>query len=248
MCCLSAGLDSVYWHKDSGGIANSGNSVADFRSEMFHCAAPPRRAAEHRPSDPKTLQLVSQHANPSGSVHDAAVHGIEEERRNGHISFIMVPRLARTEVISGGADRVKISEHRENQNMSAPQIESKFIVNKASETPFVDGGLRVYRAYRDLGIAEATGGRVHAQIIRTTRPCPDGGSGMHYHDLEFQMVMVLKGTSTVWFEGQGEVTFNPGDCWIQPPRIQHNVLYYSDDYEVLEITLPAEYDTVQVDT
>jgi len=59
--------------------------------------------------------------------------------------------------------------------------------------------------------------------------------------------MLLKGTSTVWFEGQGEVTFEVGDSWIQPPGIKHNVLYYSEDYEVLEITLPADYDTVQLE-
>lgn len=126
------------------------------------------------------------------------------------------------------------------------RIASKFTVNRAKDNPFVSGGLRVYREYRDLGIAEATGGRVHAQIIRSTKPCPEGGSGLHYHDLEFQMVFLLKGRSTVWFEGQGEVRFEAGDSWVQPPGIRHNVLYYSDDYEVLEITLPAEYETVQV--
>lgn len=128
------------------------------------------------------------------------------------------------------------------------RIESEFVVNRAKENPFVAGGLRAYREYRDLGIGKATGGRVHAHVIRTTKPCPEGGSGLHYHDVEFQMVMVLRGTSTVWFEGQGEVTFESGDCWIQPPRIRHNVLHYSDDYEVLEITLPAEYETVQLET
>ena len=127
------------------------------------------------------------------------------------------------------------------------RIESEFVVNRAKENPFVAGGLRTYREYRDLGIGKATGGRVHAHVIRTTKPCPEGGSGLHYHDVEFQMVMVLRGTSTVWFEGQGEVTFEAGDCWIQPPRIRHNVLHYSDDYEVLEITLPEEYETVQLE-
>lgn len=130
---------------------------------------------------------------------------------------------------------------------SSGKIESKFIVNRARDNPFVAGGLRVYREYRDLGIAAATGGRVHAHIIRTTAPCPEGGSGLHYHDLEFQMVMVRKGRSTVWFEGHGEVHFEEGDAWIQPPRIRHNVLSYSDDYEVLEITLPADYETVKVE-
>ena len=131
--------------------------------------------------------------------------------------------------------------------MADNKIHSDFIVNRAKDNPFVSGGLRVYREYRDLGIGEATDGKVHAHIIRTPTPCPEGGSGQHYHDVDFQMVMVMKGTSTVWFEGQGKVTFEEGDCWIQPPGIKHNVLYYSDDYQVLEITLPQDYETVQVE-
>ncbi len=47
-------------------------------------------------------------------------------------------------------------------------------------------------------------------------------------------------------KGQGEVEFEEGDAWIQPPGIRHNVLDYSEDYEGLEITLPAEYETVKV--
>ena len=128
------------------------------------------------------------------------------------------------------------------------KITSSFIVNRASENAFQSGGLRVYREYRDLGIAAATDGRVRAHIIRTTKPCPDGGSGEHFHDLEFQMVFVLKGNSRVWFEGEGEISFHAGDSWIQPPGIHHNVLYYSEDYELLEITLPADYETVPVES
>ena len=127
------------------------------------------------------------------------------------------------------------------------KIFSEFSVNRASENPFRSGGLRVYREYRDLGLATATLGEIHAQIIRTTEPCPDEGSGLHYHDLEFQMVMILRGFSRVWFEGQGEIAFDTGDCWIQPPKIKHNVMYYSKDYEVLEFTIPAKYETIKVE-
>lgn len=126
------------------------------------------------------------------------------------------------------------------------RIPSTFVLNKARDNPFRGDGLRAYREYRDLGVGDATGGRIHAHIIRTTAPCPPDGSGLHYHDLEFQMVFCLKGRSTVWFEGQGEVQIEAGDSWIQPPGIRHNVLYYSEDYELLEITMPAEYETVQV--
>ena len=127
------------------------------------------------------------------------------------------------------------------------RITSKFIINRAKDNAFVGSGLRDYREYRDLGIDEATYGAIKAHIVRTTRPCPPGGSGVHYHDLEFQMVYVLAGRSRVWFEGEGEFELEKGDCWIQPPSIRHHVLDFSEDYEVLEITMPAQYDTVAVE-
>jgi hypothetical protein len=46
------------------------------------------------------------------------------------------------------------------------------------------------------------------------------------------------------FEGEGTHTFHAGSCWIQPPRIKHTVLGYSDDCELLEIVLPADFETV----
>lgn len=130
---------------------------------------------------------------------------------------------------------------------STGKIDSPFVIHKAKDNPFKSGGLRTYREYRDFGFAEATGGKVHAHIIRTTAPAPEGGTGMHYHDLDFQMVYCLKGKSRVWFEGQGEIEIEEGDAWIQPPGIKHNVMWYTDDYELLEITLPADYPTVAVE-
>ena len=102
-----------------------------------------------------------------------------------------------------------------------------------------------YSAYRDLGIAPATGGMVQAHVIRMTKPfSADEVAIPHYHDVEFQMVYVLKGWFTSEFEGQGVHTFHAGSCWIQPPKIKHTVRGYSDDCELLEIVLPADFETV----
>jgi len=108
-----------------------------------------------------------------------------------------------------------------------------------------DAGLRTYFEYRDLGMAEATGGKVQAHVIRPNGPCPGAGD-LHYHTLDFQMVYVLKGWARVYFEDIGEVRFEEGSCMYQQPGIQHRVLEYSDDYTVIEITLPAEFKTVSV--
>ena len=108
-----------------------------------------------------------------------------------------------------------------------------------------DQGLRPYSAYRDLGIAPATGGMVQAHVIRMTKPFSAEEVAIpHFHDVDFQMVYVLKGWFRSEFEGQGPHTFHAGSCWIQPPRIKHTVLGYSDDCELLEIVLPADFETV----
>jgi quercetin dioxygenase-like cupin family protein len=106
-------------------------------------------------------------------------------------------------------------------------------------------GLRSYAKYRDLGIAPATGGMVQAHVIRMLPPFrAEEVSTPHYHDVEFQMIYVLKGWMRSEFEGQGAHTFHAGSCWIQPPKIKHTVLGYSDDCELLEIVLPADFKTV----
>ena len=43
------------------------------------------------------------------------------------------------------------------------------------------------------------------------------------------------------------VTMHEGAAWLQPPRIKHTVLDYSDDCELLEIILPAEFKTVELE-
>ena len=107
-------------------------------------------------------------------------------------------------------------------------------------------GLRPHFAYRDLGIAAATAGKVLAQVIRARQPC-DGPGDEHTHSLDFQMVYVLKGWMRTAFEGVGERTLDAGDCMYQEPGISHRVLDYSADLEVLEITIPADFETATVE-
>ena len=107
-------------------------------------------------------------------------------------------------------------------------------------------GLRPHFAYRDLGIAAATEGKVLAQVIRARQPC-DGPGDEHTHSLDFQMVYVLKGWMRTEFDGVGERTLQAGDCMYQEPGISHRVLDYSADLEVLEITIPADFETAPLE-
>jgi quercetin dioxygenase-like cupin family protein len=123
-----------------------------------------------------------------------------------------------------------------------------FTVSHLREEDF-DQGLRPYSAYRDLGLAPATGGKVQAHVIRMTKPFDQDKVAIpHYHDVEFQMVYVLRGWFSSQFDGHGTHTFKAGSCWIQPPKIKHTVMGYSNDCELLEIVLPADFETVTLDT
>ena len=110
------------------------------------------------------------------------------------------------------------------------------------DAQWVKEGLRPYFKYRDLGIKEATDGKVLAHVIRANQPC-SRPIGYHSHDLNFHMFYLIKWCARIYFEDVGEIRVETGDAWYQPPGIKHEVLDYSDDWEVIEITMPAVFDT-----
>ena len=120
-------------------------------------------------------------------------------------------------------------------------------VSHHREEDFKADGLRAYAQYRDLGVAEASQGLAQAHVIRLIGPCdPAEVSKLHFHDVDFQMVYVLKGWVKTYMEGQGETLMKEGSAWTQPPRIKHLILDYSDDVELLEVILPAEFKTTEL--
>ena len=123
----------------------------------------------------------------------------------------------------------------------------RIAISHYRDEDFVANGLRTYAHYRDLGIAEASHGLAQAHVIRLIGPCnPAEVSKLHFHDVEFQLVYVLKGWVKTYMEGQGETLMKEGSCWTQPPRIKHLILDYADNCELLEVILPAEFKTVEL--
>jgi mannose-6-phosphate isomerase-like protein (cupin superfamily) len=124
----------------------------------------------------------------------------------------------------------------------------RFAVSHYRDEDFRSNGLRNYAKYRDLGLSAATNGMVQAHVIRFVPPCrPEEVSKLHYHEVDLQMIYVLKGWIRTELDGQGAITMKAGSCWIQPSRIEHKVLDYSNDCEVLEIVLPADFKTVELE-
>jgi len=121
-----------------------------------------------------------------------------------------------------------------------------FVASHARDARF-ERGLRSFYEYRDLGIKEATQGRVDAHVIRAAAG-KEFSSQPHLHKTAFQMVYILKGWIEFEYEGQGVVRLEAGSCVHQPPGIRHRELGHSDDIEMLEIVLPAGFATEEVDS
>ena len=97
--------------------------------------------------------------------------------------------------------------------------------------------------YRDL-VPDRQGGRVIASHIRIPGggPVPDY---VHFHRVRFQMIYCYKGWVRVVYEDQGPpFVMQAGDCVLQPPRIRHRVLESAPGLEVIEISSPAEHETL----
>ena len=72
------------------------------------------------------------------------------------------------------------------------RTETRFSHVKPGDTQFVPGGLRDFFLYRDLGIAEATNGKVIAHLVKANM-APGTGTGWHRHEADFQIVIMTKG-------------------------------------------------------
>lgn len=96
----------------------------------------------------------------------------------------------------------------------------KFPASHLRDARFEPRGLRSFFECRDLGIREAKGGKVLADVIRGW--------------IEFD------------YEGVGRVRAEAGICVHQPPGIGHDGIGHSDDLELTEITMPADFETVEI--
>jgi quercetin dioxygenase-like cupin family protein len=119
---------------------------------------------------------------------------------------------------------------------------ARFSVTRGEGATY-QAGMRAFMEYRDLGLHEATNGKYDAKIVKARAGNKERAS-WHQHNLDFQLVFVLKGWITLEYEGIGKVTLRPGDCMHQAPGIPHIELDHSDDYEGIEITSPGNFETV----
>ena len=121
---------------------------------------------------------------------------------------------------------------------------TRFSHVKPADTAWRSGGLRDFFLYKDLGVADATAGRVIAHLVKANE-APEKGTGWHRHEAVFQIVYMTKGWAKFMY-GDVETLVEAGDCVHQRPGIVHYLFDYSADMEYLEVVGPADFTTVDV--
>ena len=122
-----------------------------------------------------------------------------------------------------------------------PPVKQSLVVSTMREARWGVG--RAGMRYRDL-VPDRQGGRFIASHIRI----PEGGpvpDYVHFHKVRFQVIYCYRGWVRVVYEDQGPpFVMHAADCVLQPPQIRHRVLECSPGLEVIEITCPADHETV----
>lgn len=124
-------------------------------------------------------------------------------------------------------------------------LPTKFTLCERDDAQFRADGLRNFFEYLDLGITDATNGKVVAQIVRA-KNAPETGTGWHIHEADFHIVFMLKGWARFMYE-EKETLVSAGCCVHQSPGIRHFLFDYSPDMEYLEIVSPADFGSIGVD-
>lgn len=122
---------------------------------------------------------------------------------------------------------------------------TKFSHIKARDNEWRSDGLRDFFLYQDMGIADATNGKVIVHRVKANH-APDQGTGWHRHEASFHIVIMTKGWARFMYEDQ-ETLVEAGDCVHQRPGVRHFLFDYSPDMEYIEIVSPADFGTIDVD-
>lgn len=104
-------------------------------------------------------------------------------------------------------------------------------------------GPRKFFKYRDLGTEGPTNRRVKIQIVAATGPSPAGGTGRHTHTMG-QIFYVLNGWADLAVQNRPWVRMSPGDAMCLCAGLGHDVTAFASDYVVLEMCVPADYETI----
>jgi len=131
-------------------------------------------------------------------------------------------------------------------SIPSPAAAMKFVVSNADNLRFTPGR-RPEIKYRDLGVRDASNGRMRAEVMHISPGSPSRPTGWHYHTCEIQFLYMLNGWVDLEFGEAGVVRLHAGESMMIPGGLVHQELRASEVMELLEVSVPAQLGTVDCD-
>ena len=191
---------------------------------------------------------------PSRALHDET-----RVSKDFQVMQIYGPAKAQTETVGqavGGGEvsddwADKLSKMKEERLTGWNKQKPAFTFANSRE---FGSGLRKASLYADLGLAEATEGQFHGEIIKINNDVhtPQGTTGMHRHTYDFQFNYVLSGEIDFVLDGINDkpgdekLVFSAGDTYFLGDKVLHNETRVSEDFSVLQVYGPANASTEQL--
>ena len=123
--------------------------------------------------------------------------------------------------------------------------EKEVVVARASDPEMVQGR-REFFSYRELGVTKATDGKMRAQVTIATQGLSEE-TGWHVHLCDGQFVYILEGWVDLEFAGGRKERIVAGDSIFIPGETPHNETATSDEFQILEVSIPADMGTEPCD-
>lgn len=95
--------------------------------------------------------------------------------------------------------------------------------------------------YRDTGISQATKNVASVHVIRADNT--DSEQQLDSHDADILFTFVMQGKMKLYAVGHEQHDLHKGDAYVIPPNLKYKITNYSEDLELLEVSLPANFKT-----
>jgi len=114
-----------------------------------------------------------------------------------------------------------------------------FIRHEAAKAEWTPWRMEGFEA-RDIGIASATDGLAG---VRVARSVGQPHTGFVSHDADLLFMFILNGSAELNCDQMDSELLTAGDSFIVPGNMKHSLSKCSEDMEILEVALPAVFNT-----
>ncbi len=116
----------------------------------------------------------------------------------------------------------------------------RFCHHKSKEAKWQNWRINGFEC-RDTGINEATNGIASVQVARPVKPF--SSQQLISHDADILFAFVMEGNLELEVEGHKSHLIKKGEAFVIPPNLNYKIPVVSEDLEVLEVSLPGNFNT-----